>query len=208
MFLRLNQVILIFLFSDFIFTASGAVTAPVFALFLVGDLAAPVSAVGFAVAIFWIVKSVLQLPIARYLDRNHGELDDYYSMILGLLLSVFGFVMYYFATEVWHIYLLQGIVGVGQAFFVPPYLAVFTRHLDQDSESFEWALRSSFSTGAGMALGGAVSGILAASIGIRPLFLIHALLAFLSLIITIFLKPYLKPRVPHEVARVLPTERR
>lgn len=207
-FLRLNQVILIILFSDFIFTAATAITAPVFALFVVEDIAAPVSVVGFAVAIFWIVKSLLQLPFARYLDKNHGETDDFYSMVAGLGLSVLVFGAYYFAKEVWHIYALQALLGVGQAFFVPPFLAIFTRHLDQDSEGFEWALRSSFSTGAGMALGGAASGILAASIGIRPLFLIHALLAFLSLIVLVFLKPYLLPRVPREVSRVLTTERR
>lgn len=206
-FLKLNNVILIILIADFVFTAATAVTAPVFAIFIVDDIGAAVSVVGFAVAIFWTVKSVLQLPIARYLDRTVGEIDDYYALMLGFGISVAVIFAYYFATTVWHIYVLQALLAAGHAFFVPPYLAVFTRHMDKDSEGFEWALRSSFSTGAGMALGSAFAGILVAAVGIRPMFLVHAGLSFISLVILFFLRPYIRPRVSTEVDRVLTVDR-
>lgn len=206
-FLKLNSVILIILIADFVFTAATAVTHPVFALFVVEDIGAAASAIGFAIAIFWMIKSILQLPIARFLDANHGEIDDYYALLFGLLISVVALYLYYFATNIWHVYLLQAMLAVGHAFFVPPYLAVFTRHLDKDSEGFEWALRSSFSTGAGMALGSAFAGILVASAGIRAMFLVQATLTLISLIILFFLRPYIKPKVSPDVERVLTVDR-
>lgn len=206
-FLKLNNVILIILIADFVFTAATAVTHPIFALFVVEDIQAAVGAVGFAIAIFWTIKSILQLPIARFLDRHQGELDDYYALLLGLFITVVALYLYYFASHLWHVYLLQALLAVGHAFFVPPYLAVFTRHMDKDSEGFEWALRSSFSTGAGMALGSAFAGILVASAGIRAMFLVQATLTLISLIILFFLRPYIKPRVSAEVERVLTVDR-
>lgn len=207
--IKLNQVILIFIIGDFIFTIAGGIIAPIFSIFVLqGITGSALTVIGFAAALYWIVKSVLQLPIARYLDKNHGEIDDYYSILIGTCINAMALVGYYFAHHVWQVYVFQMMIGVGDAFVVPPYLAIFTRHVDKDSEGFEWALRSSFSVGLGSALAGALSGVLASIIGIRPLFLIDALFTLVGLFVLTFLRPYLKPRVPKEVDRALARENR
>ena len=182
-FLKLNQVILVIIFAQFVFTVAANLSVPFFALFVVQDIGAAAAAVGFASAIYWVVKSVLQLPLARWIDKNHGEIDDYYSLLIGLTVTITGLFLFYFARELWHIFAIQALIGVGDAFVVPPLYAIFSRHLDHDSEGFEWAVQSSFSVGAGSALGGTLSGLLVATLGIRPLFLINGTLMLVGLVI-------------------------
>lgn len=207
--LKLNQVILIIILAEFVFTTASGLTTPIFAVFVLENVAgSALSVIGFATAIYWIVKSVLQLPIARFLDKNHGEIDDYYSLLIGLVIVVISVYAYYFAREVWHVYALQFVIAIGDAFIVPPFYAIFTRHLDPNSEGFEWSLRSSFSLGAGSALGGALSGVLAGVVGIRPIFLINGTLMLIGLIILLFLKPYIRPKAATPVGRVFIEQKR
>ena len=195
-FLKLNQVILLIIFAQFIFTMAVSLSGPLFALFLVRDIGAAAAAVGFASAIYWAAKSILQLPLARWIDKNHGEIDDYYSLLVGTAVTTTGVFLFYFAQELWHVFAIQFLIAIGDAFVVPPLYAIFIRHIDRDSEGFEWALQSSFSFGAGSAIGGVLSAILVSTLGIRPLFLINGTLMLIGLVVLVFLKPYIRPKAP------------
>lgn len=199
---KLNQVILLIILAEFIFVTATTLVSPIFALFITEDIGAAARVVGFAVAVYWIVKSILQLPVARYIDRNHGEIDDYYSMIGGLLLTTIGVFLFYVATREWHIYAIQFLIAVGDSFVVPPFYAIFTRHIDKDQEGFEWSLRSSFSLGAGSAIGGALSGILGSAIGFRSLFLINGILMLVGWTVLLFLRPWIISRGHPPVERL------
>lgn len=205
---KLNQVILVIVFAQFIFTTAASLSVPLFAAFILQDIGAAIGAVGFASAIYWAAKSILQLPIARWLDRNHGEIDDFYSLLLGAAISTIGVFLFYFATEIWHIYAIQGIIALGDALIVPPLFGIFIRHIDAGSEGFEYTLQSSFSFGAGGALGGVLSGVLAGVVGIRNLYLINGTLMLVGWIILLFLKPYIRPKVPSPIGRVFIEQKR
>lgn len=207
-FLKLNQVILIIIFAQFIFNVAANLSVPFFAVFILNDIRAATTVVGIAIAVYWTVKSILQLPIAKWIDRNHGEIDDYYSLLFGLFITTIGVFLFYFAREAWHIFAIQALIAVGDAFAVPPIFAIFTRHIDHDSEGFEWALQSSFSTGAGAAIGGVLSGVLVGLVGIRPLYLVNGTLMLVGLVILVFLQPYIRPKVPKQVERVFVEQKR
>ena len=207
-FLKLNQVILIVIFAQFIFNMAANLSVPFFAVFVLEDVGAAAGAVGIAIAVYWIVKSVLQLPIARWIDKNHGEIDDYYSLLFGLAITTTGVFLFYFAKELWHILAIQALIAVGDAFVVPPIYAIFTRHIDRDSEGFEWAVQSSFSVGAGSAIGGLLSGALVTLVGVRPLFLVNGTLMLVGFIILLFLRPYIRPKVPSPAHRVFIEQKR
>lgn len=199
-----NKVISLIVVSDFMVTTGASLLSPIFALFVTQTIeGGSAQAVGFAIAIYWITKSILQLPIARYLDRNHGELDDYHFMIFGLLADAAVLCGYnFFATTVWHVFLLQGLLGIADAFLLPPFYAIFTRHIDPGSEGFEWSIRSSLSFGGGAALGGALGGILLGIVGFRNVFLIAAMFNMTSVIVLFFMRPYIMPRTSKPVARI------
>ncbi|MBI2056403.1 MAG: MFS transporter [Candidatus Sungbacteria bacterium] len=200
---KINQVILIIVLADFVLVSAFSFLTPIYSLFITKEITnGTVAVVGFALTIYWTVKSILQLFVARYIDRNHGEYDDFYSMIIGGFISSMVVILYYFASHIWHIYLLQLLLGVGDAFLVPPFYAIFTRHIDKGREGFEWSLYSSFSIGAGAAFGGAVGGLLATVIGFRAVFPLVGILAFVATLMLVFLRPYILPKVPQNPARM------
>ncbi|MDP3769502.1 MAG: MFS transporter [Candidatus Sungbacteria bacterium] len=200
----INRVVAIIITSDFLVTMGASLLTPIFAIFVTQQISGgSVASVGFAIAIYWGIKSIVQLPIARYLDRNHGEVDDYYFMIIGLISSGVVLASYYFATSVWHVYLLQALLGISDSFLLPPFYAIFTRHIDPGSEGFEWSLRSSLSFGGGAAIGGAIGGLMLGIVGFRNMFVIAAFFNFLSVAVLMFMRPYILPQTLKPVRRAL-----
>lgn len=184
-------------------TVAFGLLAPFFAVFVTQQIiGGSVAVVGFAITIYWTVKSILQLIVARYIDRNHGEIDDFYFFLAGGLLNSIVISLYYIATTALHVYLLHFFMAIADAMLVPPFYAIFTRHIDKGKEGFEWSLYSSFSIGAGTALGSAVGGIIATIAGFRVVFLLTGTLTLIFSIMLLFLRPYIKPKVPLDVARV------
>ena len=85
--MKINHVIKTLVVSDFFINAGFNVFAPIFAVFVTKQISGgSLQVIGFAAALTQIFKVTLQIPIAKYLDRNHGEYDDFYSMIAGSFL--------------------------------------------------------------------------------------------------------------------------
>lgn len=200
---KLNPVILVIVMAYFVLTAAAGFLLPIYAVFITTQIAgATVASVGFAITIYWITKSVIQLFIARVIDRNRGEIDDFYFMIAGGMLNALFVSLYYFATAITHVYVLQLLIGAADAMIIPPFYAIFTRHIDTGKEAFEWSLFSSFSIGAGSAFGAVVGGVLGSALGFRAIFPVVGILTFVATIMLIFLKPYILPKVPHAAPRI------
>ena len=76
--MKINHAIKVLISSDFAINAGYSLFAPVFAIFVTGQIVdGSAQVVGFAAAIAQIAKVALQIPIARYLDRHQGEMDDF-----------------------------------------------------------------------------------------------------------------------------------
>lgn len=199
---KINQVILVIIIAEFVLTAGWGFLPPFFAVFVNQQIAGgSVAVVGFAMTVYWVVKSVLQLFVARYIDKNHGEIDDFYFFLAGGFLNAVFVSLYYFANTVWHIYALHFLVGIADALLVPPFYAIFTRHVDKGQEGFEWSLYSSFSIGSGYAIGGLTGGLLATIVGFRAVFLLTGFLTLIFTIMLLFLRSYILPKVPQDVQR-------
>lgn len=170
----INKVIKAMIASDVALLTGFGFFMPIFAIFIaqritVGDTGEAAEIAGFAMAVYWGVKSIFEIPFGKYLDRKLGEKDDLYFVIVGNILaaiSVFGFIFSYLS---WHIYLLKAIYAIGMAMNVPGWTAIFTRHIDKGKEAFEWATRSTI-IGIGAAAAGALGGIIVNNFGFNFLF--------------------------------------
>lgn len=175
--MKINHVVKTLVLSDLYINAGFSIFAPVFAVFVTKQVSGgSLVVVGFAAAIFQIFKSGLQIPIAKYLDKNHGEYDDFYSMILGTFLIALVPFLYLFATTATHIYVIQALYGIGASFAIPPWYAIFTRHIDKMQENVEWSL-DSIAIGIGAAVSAAAGGLLADRYGFQFVFLVGGMLA-------------------------------
>lgn len=180
----INKVIKVLIVSDVaLLTGFGFIT-PIFAIFIteritVGDLAEATRVAGFAMAIYWGVKSLLEIPLARYLDKTKGERDDLWFVVIGNILAAVAIIGYIFSSLPWHVYVLKGIYALGMAMNIPGWTAIFTRHIDKGKEAFEWATRST-AVGIGAGIAGALGGMIASTFGFDALFVGIAVFAIVS----------------------------
>lgn len=181
--------------SDFFINAGFSVFAPIFAIFITKQIdGGTLQVVGFGAALTQIFKASLQIPVARYLDKNHGEYDDFYSMVAGSLLVATIPFWYLFATLPHHIYIIQAFYGVGLAFAIPPWYAIFSRHLDKLQENMEWSM-DSIAIGIAGAASAALGGILATKFGFHFVFLLGGMFAVYGSIMQIKIFKDLKTKV-------------
>jgi MFS family permease len=182
--IKINRVIQFLTYSDILMLSGWGLVNPILAVFFTDKIiGGSVAIAGIASTIFFLTKSILQIPLARAIDAKKGEWDDFWIMVIGsLLISVSAF-SFMFARYPWHIYVIQVVNGLGCALSYPGWLAIFTRHIDRNHESLEWSLYYT-AIDLGSALTAALGGFIASAFGYQNLF---ALVGILSLLGTAFL---------------------
>ena len=202
--MRINHVIRTLVVSDFFINSGFSVFAPVFAVFVTKQIqGGSLEVVGFAAAIFQIFKVLLEIPVSKILDKDHGEKDDFYSMIFGsLIIGTIPF-WYLFARNATHIYIIQAVYGIGAAFSIPPWYAIFSRHLDKMKENLEWSFES-IGIGISGAIAAATGGFLAQKFGFQTVFFVGGLVALFGATNQIRIFRDIKKKVGHGEVRPLP----
>lgn len=188
----INRVVMKLVYADLIFfTAAGLIT-PIMAVFYVNDINnGSIALAGLVTAIFWVTKSAVQVPVSLYADNHKGEHDDFAIMVVGYIIAALTPLCYFlFVTEIWQVYLVEVIHGIGYGMMVPTYLAMFTRHIDRQRENFEWTLHSN-AVGLGYAAAAALGGVMADRFGFRPMFLVTSIFMMLSPVVLLFIRNHL-----------------
>jgi MFS family permease len=175
MFQHINRVVRIAIITDFFYNSAFASFGSIFAIFITNHIEGGNAAVaGFATSAYWLTKSVFQLPIARWLDRTDGETDEFWALFIGYVLSGLVPLGFLFATQPWHLYVIQAFFGFGMAWAVPAWYSIFTRHIDKGHVGFEWSLQSVFSVGIATAGAAALGGYIANRFGFDTLYLMSS----------------------------------
>jgi len=173
--------------ADLMFMTAVGFIAPVFAIFLVQSIEnGSAQVAGTAVAIYWLTKSVLRVPLAYFLDKNKGEYDDFYSMIIGFSIFTVAHFLYLLAQTPIHIYMIQLVMGIGGAFAFTPWYGFFSRHIDRYHENFEWSVDVSL-VGFGVAGAGFAGGYIAENFGFSPIFIISGVICLLGTLLILFI---------------------
>ncbi len=166
--------------SDLIMYSGWGLITPILAIYILGNIeGGNVQVAGIAVGIYWVVKALVQVPLAHFLDKNHGEKDDYYSLVGGIILTSLTPIGFIFASLPWHMYVFQAVHAIGMAMVVPSWAGIYTRHIQKKREAFCWGLDSS-AISIGLGVGGIVGGIVAKAFGFVPIFIAVSLMGFVS----------------------------
>ncbi len=202
--MRINHAIRTLIISDFFFNAGFSVFGPIFAIFITDQIqGGSLQVIGFAAAITQIFKASFQIPVARYLDKNHGEYDDFYSMVTGSFLIATVPFLYLFAAAPKHLYIINAFYGLGLALAIPPWYAIFSRHLDKMHENIEWSFES-ISVGISAAAAAALGGILANKFGFSFVFLLGGVFSIFASFMQIKIYKDLRGRVRRGVVKPQP----
>jgi len=200
----INKIVKTLIISDFFFNAAFGLFGPIFALFIAlkitnNDVKSAAEVAGFSAMAYWVIKSIIQIPIGKYLDRNHGEKDDFWFMFIGHIITCIIPFGYIFSTAPWHIYLLQAIQAIGMAMIIPPWYAILGKHVDKGMEAYEWGLSS---TVLGIATGitGAIGGTMVAYFSYESIFIFAGMINILAAILLLYTKKdlYAAGNVKHQ----------
>lgn len=189
-----NNAIKILVFGNVAVNMADGILAPIFAIFVTQKIApGSVSVVGYAIAIYWLVKSTIQLPLARYLDKNDGEKLGYIALLIGGAMYAAMPLLYMLIRTPFQLYLLQLGYALAASLYVVPWASLFTRHVDKFRISFEWSLNSS-SLGFGLMTASALGGYIAENFGFNYVFILASLFNLTGFITFLFLRKLIKHR--------------
>ncbi len=193
-FLKINKIIKILVLGRVMVEMADGFLMPIFAIFIVQKIApGELKVAGFAIAIYWLTKSIIQVPLSRYLDKLRGEKDDLLALIVGTLIFALVPLLYIFINNKYELYLVQVMLALGGALFVIPWFSIFTRHVDKFRIGFEWSINSS-ALGFGLVISTALGGFLADKFGFNSVFIMTSIFHFVGAFSMIFLYKFLIPK--------------
>jgi MFS family permease len=192
--IKVGRLVKYFVISDFFLLSGWGLIDPIFSVFIVQKVVGgSLMAVGIAAAIYWILRSVLQIPIAKYLDRTPGEQDDFMALVGGLLLVGISAIAMCWVTQLWELYLIHALHAVAFAFYYASWPTIFSRHLDKDSISLDWALDGAAS-GIGAGVTGFLGGVIAGTLGYDVVFVAAGILAFVAAFVLLAVPDLILPK--------------
>jgi len=196
--LKINKVVKYFVISDLIFLGGWGLIGPIFSIFILEDvIGATLITVGMTSAIYWIVKSLVQIPVAILIDKREGEKDDFYTLVFGLILAGFSAMMFLTVHTVGRLYVVQFIHAIAMGLYVPSWSAIFSRHIDKTHAAFNWSLSSTtigFAHGITALLGGVIGGIF----GFQAIFVLVGILSFVGSFILFYVPHLILPKTISE----------
>ena len=192
--LNVSIVARVLIISDVIFLTGTGLLGPIFALFVVDFIQDGSAAVaGVAAAIYLLTKSLLQVPIASLMDRIKGERDDYWFLFLGSLASAILMLAYLIISTPLQLYIVQFLYGATMAMAFPSFMAIYTRHISRNKEGIAWGVYFT-ATDLSAALAATAGGILADTIGFRPLIVMASFLGLIGTLLIYFIRSHLRDK--------------
>lgn len=162
---------------------AGAMLGPIYALF-VENVGGSLMDASIAGGIFAFVAGVTTLISGKYSDKVK---ENKLIVVLGYSIMGIGFLAYFWVTSVFFLFIVQAIIGLGEAIYSPAFDAIYSKHLDQHKSGTQWGAWESmnyFTTAVGAIIGGG----LVTFFGFQALFIIMAILCFSSAVYIYHLK--------------------
>lgn len=191
--LKISKIIKYIVLADLLFLGSWALIHPIFSIFVIEKVkGATLITVGLVSALYWLVKSIFQIPVSKYLDKIEGEKDDFLALFLALILAAIASFSFALTKTLWQLFATQFLYAIAFGLYVPSWTAIFSRNLDKKKVSFNWSLDS---TAIGLAsfFSAIFSGILANWLGFSFVFFLVGCSCLLSALIIFFIPSLIAP---------------
>jgi len=177
----MNKLRKILLISDAFYILSGALMAPIYALYVEkvgGDLLDAST----TFALFMLTAGIVIYALGLWEDKSKHKRK---FVVLGYGLGVLGTLGYLFVNSIYFLFLVQIILGLSAAFKDPAYDELFSKVSERHLAFFwgEWEALDYFSLGVGALFGG----IIVTEFGFQALLFIMFLMAVFSFLVSMFL---------------------
>ena len=181
--LLLNKALRILLVTNALTIVAAGMLGPIYALF-VKDIGGDLLDASIAVGILAFVAGVTTLISGKYSDKiKENEL----IIVFGYSVMGFGFLLYFWVNSVIFLFIVQAIIGLGEAIYAPAFDAVYSKHLNKNKSGSQWGAWESMSYFT-HAIGAILGGILVTIFGFQSLFVVMSVLCFGSALYIYHLK--------------------
>jgi len=180
-----NRVIRLLVLSDFVIYFALGLLAPIFAVFILKNIeGSSIRVIGIATAMFWISRTLVVVPLARYMDRTDGERDEFFFMIIGSFILSSIPLFYLLIHTPLQLYIVQLVYGIAAAMGSSGWTILFTDHIDRGRVGYEWSLES---LGMGIATGASafIGATLAEHFGFPIVLVLLSMLGYVATMLTI-----------------------
>jgi len=176
----MNPAIRCLILSDVIWRGSVGFIGPIFALFIAGFIeGGSAEVVGVSMSIYLFTKSLFQIPFATIMDRIRGEQVDFWFMFSGTFASALLPLSYLVIHTPMQLYVVQFLCGIAAAASFPPFMALFTKHMDKHKEGAEWGIYYTL-TDLCTAMTAALGGVMAVNFGFQALIVVVVLMGLIG----------------------------
>jgi len=190
--LDMNTVVRMLILSDVVWGGATGLLGPIFAIFIVDFIeGASIAVAGVATSVYLITKSVAQIPAASVVDKIRGEKDDFWILFTGSVAAAIVPIFYLIINTPLQLYIIQFVYGLIIAFTYPSYMAIFTRHVDQDKVGTEWGIYFTLNDFSA-AVAASIGGVIAQTIGFHALIVGVVFVSILGVLLLFPLKPYMR----------------
>lgn len=191
--LNMNPVVRFMILADVVWRGATGFLAPIFAIFIVDQIqGGDAAVVGIAATIYLFAKSFFQIPFASIIDRIHGEIDDYWFLLVGSFLSALIPLLYIYIHTPSQLYIIQCIYGIANAAMFPAWSAIFTRHMDPNKIGSEWGAYFTL-TDLGAAGAAAIGGMIAITVGFKGLIITSVIVNLISCLFFLPIRSWMHP---------------
>jgi len=157
--------------------------SPILAIFIINEIpGATLLSVGVANAIYWFLRSIVQVPTALVLDREKGEKDDFYALVGSLVVISMASFLLASTNTLAMLYAVQALYGVGSGVYQVAWPAIYSRHMDKGKIALDWSLDRG-SVGLVIALTSFVGASAAQTFGFSTVFVLAGIVSGLSAVI-------------------------
>lgn len=99
-----------------------------------------VEIIGIGVAIYYVTRSLTQIPIGIMIDKIKRDRDDIAVLVLGSFLLGIPFLFYPLIQNQFAFYLLQMVAGLGASMNLVAWRKLFAKNLDVNKEGTSYAV--------------------------------------------------------------------
>ena len=92
------------------------------------------STIGISWMLYRLTSALTTVQIGNFLDRHKGYMDEVWSLFIVSVLAGITYIALSFATQIWHLYLAMGILGVLRSFDINAWKIIFYSHLESKTK--------------------------------------------------------------------------
>lgn len=181
-----NKATRILLMTNGFILIAAAMLGPIYAFF-VEEIGGDLLSASYTFGVFAVVAGVVTLVSGNYTDKlKENEL----IIVLGYGIMGIGFLGYILVNSIATLLVIQVIIGLGEAIYVPAFDAIYSKHLYKRRSGRQWGAWEALNYFS-IAFGAIIGGLLVTFFGFNIIFIAMGLFCLVSAVYIL--------RLPREV---------